>query len=363
VKDRDAEGEPQRRERIRDFWDEYAQRDPLIAIYDNAEVRANRDEPFWRSGEADARRLAWFFAPGARVVEIGCGIGRMMRFLAPRCGEIVGVDISANMIAQGREALAGAPNVRWLQTNGASLAGLDDASVDFLYSLLVLIHVDRRSAFRYLEEIRRVLPPRGLAFLQFQNIACPEGIASMRGVLDSDYPLEFYTDEELRYLFAEVGLSVVAHFSDAQFLFYTLTPGDAAERRERIARGLAVVEAESGATGDLDVALRSTLDEVQPLRLELVVARDGRQVRVEEAYVDAAPGASRLVVRRAGADQPAEASWNGRALALREVEFPGVSADAPQGPAAFQVSLLPSGVLPATPDAAAYPGLAHAWRS
>ena len=53
----------------------------------------------------------------------------------------------------------------------------------------------------------------------------------------------------------------------------------------------------------------------------------------------------------------------GSTIDVSEVEFPGVSADTPQGPAAFQVSLLPSGVLPATPDAAAYPGLAHVWRS
>src|SRR5215472_13540517 len=53
-----------------------------------------------------------------RVLEIGCGAGRVTRALAQFFGEVWAVDISSEMVRQARRAVAGFPNARVLHNNG-----------------------------------------------------------------------------------------------------------------------------------------------------------------------------------------------------------------------------------------------------
>jgi SAM-dependent methyltransferase len=60
--------------------------------------------------------------PGQRVVDLGCGAGRTTLGLAGRVGpggKVVGVDISAEMLARGRERAArlGAGNVEFVHAD------------------------------------------------------------------------------------------------------------------------------------------------------------------------------------------------------------------------------------------------------
>ena len=145
----------------RSFWDEQARWNALVAICDSPDIRdpTRAEASFVEEGEHTARTLLAFVHPDARVVDLGCGIGRVIRPLAPHVREIVGVDVSEEMIARARDYLRGIPNQRLVLTNGRSLAGIEDGTVDFLYSLLCFIHVDRRSAYRYFGEIERASPP------------------------------------------------------------------------------------------------------------------------------------------------------------------------------------------------------------
>ena len=61
-----------------------------------------------------------WLSPGADVLDIGCGIGRVAAALAPRCRSVLGLDVSAGMVAEARRRLAPFPNVVIQQTNGLS---------------------------------------------------------------------------------------------------------------------------------------------------------------------------------------------------------------------------------------------------
>jgi len=221
--------DPERLENAKRIWETQAQWNTRIAILDTAEVRDTEtgEEAFEKAGRDDARRMAAYFAPGGRVLDLGCGIGRVLRYLAPRCTEAIGVDISATMLDEARPRLARQAHVRLVETRGSDLPGVDENSLDFLFSLYVLIHVDRRSAYRYFQQFAKVLRPGGLAHLQFHDILEPASLPKFLEVLDSDYPLEFYTLEEFRYLLQTVGLETIHAFKQGTYWNLTAINGDA----------------------------------------------------------------------------------------------------------------------------------------
>jgi SAM-dependent methyltransferase len=58
------------------------------------------------------------------VLDIGCGIGRIERALAPELRSIIGIDVSAGMIAEARTRCRGFDNVMFACVDGADLAAV-----------------------------------------------------------------------------------------------------------------------------------------------------------------------------------------------------------------------------------------------
>jgi SAM-dependent methyltransferase len=101
--------------------------------------------------------------PGQRVVDLGCGLGRTTLALAARVrpgGEVVGVDISAEMLARGRDRAAqlGVGNVEFVHAD-AQVHDFGQARFDAAYSRFgVMFFSDPVAAFA---NIRRALRPGG----------------------------------------------------------------------------------------------------------------------------------------------------------------------------------------------------------
>lgn len=110
-----------------------------------------------------------------RVLELGCGVGRIGRELAPHIGFWQGVDISPNMIAQARERLREFPNIGLAELSRSSLDAFADASFDKAYCIAVFIHMDKEDFFLYLRELNRVLKPGGRIFFDTWNLVSPVG--------------------------------------------------------------------------------------------------------------------------------------------------------------------------------------------
>jgi SAM-dependent methyltransferase len=100
---------------------------------------------------------------GGTVVEIGPGGGRWSVVLQPRSERLVLVDVAQRPLDLVAERLRDAQNVRCLLTDGASLQGIDDASVDAVWSFDVFVHVAPVTQADYLAEVARVLRPGGVA--------------------------------------------------------------------------------------------------------------------------------------------------------------------------------------------------------
>jgi SAM-dependent methyltransferase len=85
-----------------------------IAPFYDAELAERGDERFWRGVAREHR--------GARVLDLGCGSGRVTALLAPVAAEVVGVDLSPELLARARARLADRSNVRLLRADMRQLA-------------------------------------------------------------------------------------------------------------------------------------------------------------------------------------------------------------------------------------------------
>jgi ubiquinone/menaquinone biosynthesis C-methylase UbiE len=100
---------------------------------------------------------------GGTVVEIGAGAGRWSVVLASRCSRLIAVDVAQAPLDILAQRLSGADNVDFMLTGGASLAGIEDSTVDGVWSFDVFVHVAPVDQAEYLSEIARILRPGGVA--------------------------------------------------------------------------------------------------------------------------------------------------------------------------------------------------------
>jgi len=137
------------------------------------------DDEFYASGERnidewirnDMENVCRGKAPRSmRVLEIGCGAGRLTRALAGMFGEVHAVDVSGEMVQLARSALRDCPNVHVYQNNGMDLSVVPGIAFDFAFSALVFQHIPSYPIIRnYVREVNRLLAPGALFKFQVRG--------------------------------------------------------------------------------------------------------------------------------------------------------------------------------------------------
>lgn len=156
-------------------WSKWGDTEPYYAVLSENRYRAGKLDAaarleFFRSGEEHVDRIVSTirstfnpaFVPD-RVLDFGCGVGRLVLPFARIAGRVTGMDVSAAMLAEAEanRRHVGVDNVQWLQAGDPS--GLRDG-FDLVHSYIVLQHVPwkrGRPLVRSLAE--RVLPGGYLA--------------------------------------------------------------------------------------------------------------------------------------------------------------------------------------------------------
>ena len=72
--------------------------------------------------------------PGASVVDVGCGIGRIAAALLPRAGSVLGLDISTGMVAEARRRYSD-PRLRFEGCDGTDLDFLPPSAFDLVLAV------------------------------------------------------------------------------------------------------------------------------------------------------------------------------------------------------------------------------------
>lgn len=132
-------------------------------------------ETFYKEGRSDAHSLIdpvlerlGFDPSGKRLLEIGCGIGRLFPGFAELFSDVWGIDISPEMVQQG-QGLCPVHHARFFLGNGEDLHPITTASVDYCFSYIVFQHIPSAAVvWKYLDEVQRVLRPGGCFQLHFR---------------------------------------------------------------------------------------------------------------------------------------------------------------------------------------------------
>ena len=101
---------------------------------------------------------------GSTVVDVGCGDGDLVRWLAGQGAHAIGVEVGDEPLAAARAATPVADE-RYEQ-GGAEALPLPDASADVATFIQSLHHVPVELMDQALAEVARVLRPGGLVFIQ-----------------------------------------------------------------------------------------------------------------------------------------------------------------------------------------------------
>jgi len=160
---------------MRRDWNERARRDAFLYI---ASWRHNwSEEAFFASGESDYQRLVEpvlsqiAVSPAeCSMAELGCGAGRMTRAFARRFHSVTAIDISEEMQSRAKDHLAEFTSIRWVLSDGITLAGVETSSIQFVFSYLVLQHYPSAELVAgSIQEMMRILRPGGAFLFQFNG--------------------------------------------------------------------------------------------------------------------------------------------------------------------------------------------------
>jgi cyclopropane fatty-acyl-phospholipid synthase-like methyltransferase len=167
----------QQLQKMREDWDQRAREN--ARHYVNTANTEWTDEEFFATGErtvaeeilTDMENICQGKAPAEmRVLEIGCGAGRVTRALAKLFGEVHAVDVSGEMVRLASEAVRDFPKVFIYQNNGKDLTVVQDLQFDFAFSTIVFQHIPSRDIIEnYVAEVHRLLRPGALFKFQVQG--------------------------------------------------------------------------------------------------------------------------------------------------------------------------------------------------
>lgn len=185
------------------------------------------ERQFWKTGEQDASRLLRFIDDSSIVLDVGCGIGRVMRFIAPYCKEINGVDTSSLILRRAKHELSRFKNCHFYRQDFKRFDALPHDSVDLIYSLYVLQHMEKEDAYICIKRMQRLLKPNGTIYLQFPDFTADHYFALFEkyAMCDSKYGarVRAYTKPEIEKLLKGAKIRIIEYAEENENAFVTGT--------------------------------------------------------------------------------------------------------------------------------------------
>jgi 2-polyprenyl-3-methyl-5-hydroxy-6-metoxy-1,4-benzoquinol methylase len=158
----------------------------VIQAWDQADpdaihpLRRVSEDAYWQSGKAQADMLATVIPDGAKVMDFGCGDGRVAIPLAGLGYEVTAVDSSKRMLDRLTER---APDVTAVHAAADGIAAhLGRRRMDAVYCLAVLIHHSYTDCLNIVGKLRAATKLGGIVVLDWPVSETPGEADSWIGV-------------------------------------------------------------------------------------------------------------------------------------------------------------------------------------
>jgi ubiquinone/menaquinone biosynthesis C-methylase UbiE len=158
-------------------WEKWSVSDPLFGILSSPEKKGNKWQAreFFETGRNEINLvmkeidLLGIKLSRKKALDFGCGVGRLTQAIAQEFDEADGVDISPNMIDLANKYNKYGSRCKYYLNEKGDLNLFCDDSFDFIYSSLVLMHINPKYSIVYIKEFLRILSSNGLIIFQLHD--------------------------------------------------------------------------------------------------------------------------------------------------------------------------------------------------
>lgn len=168
--------------------------------YDIYAADYDKRREFLDSFEKDEIKRMLGDIKGKRILDVGCGTGRLMRFLVDQGAEVVAVDLSEEMLKKARKSF------RTCEIVKADIRDLPfaDNSFDIVIGAFVIVHL--KTLTEAFDEVYRVLKPEGEFIVTNINQRKAPKIATKEGeiVIESYYHIPDHVNDALEESFFRI---------------------------------------------------------------------------------------------------------------------------------------------------------------
>lgn len=161
-------------------------------------------------GKKYTKVISRYVSSKSVVLDIGCSVGRVEKFLAPIVEEIYAVDISPKAIKLGKTYCKEHGNCHLYVNNGKDLGIFEDNKFDLIFSLETFGHIDIEDTFCYFIESFRCLKPGGKVLFQFYSFKQSLDQFAYQSILGDrvETRWRFATQSQLQLLLERVGFEI-----------------------------------------------------------------------------------------------------------------------------------------------------------
>ena len=240
---------------LQKHWEAFGQMNPMGAILTGNHLpvpwdRQWDDNAFFQTGVAEIDQVMEYAASlpvsfaRQRALDFGCGIGRLTQALAAHFSEVRGVDIAPSMIKAAYQFNAYGDRCHYDLNLASDLRLFPNDHFDFIYSNIVLQHMEPRYSRKYIREFIRVLVRGGLLIFQL-----PSELAKLSVLKNL---VRSYVPPEVRYRYGNVKWSLIDFFQKKPRMeLYGISKGEV----------LHLVENAHGKIIDIQLDQRDTAEE------------------------------------------------------------------------------------------------------
>lgn len=290
--------------------------------------------------------------PNWKVLEIGCGVGRVVKPMRELFAQVDGVDISEKMIQFAHQYLAdGQQNGRIYINNGSDLKELPSAYYDFVYSIIVFQHIRSISVVKsYFQEVFRVLKPNGYFKIQVHeasSIHFGKFDEEALGEVQYGFAGNGYTTEELGQLLTEHDFDIVSLKSSNSWIwatakrpalkreFKTLSQTSRSKAKFKVSAIVSTYNSEEFIRGCLQDLVEQTL--YKKGEVEIIVVDSASEQNEQLIVREFESRYSNIVYERTLERETLYASWNRAIKRARGVYITNSNTDDRHRPDALEV--------------------------